>query len=239
VYKKLNSQGIFFESKKYYENQIGSFITENLHQSGYAIDPKAAAMLVSFLGTDLSRIVNELNKLKIKLETAKEQVKQNRIAAVDAEDHLSKTEQARDLIQQVGQAVQQEAHDRLAGVVSRCLETVFDEPYEFKIVFDKKRNQTEARLVFVRDGFEVSPLDAAGGGVVDVAAFALRLSCLLLRRPASRRLLVLDEPFRFLSEQYRPRVKQMLEELSERMKIQIVQVTHAPELVAGKVIEMG
>ena len=65
VYKKLNAQGVFFESKRLYENQIGSFITENLHQSGYAIDPKATAMLVSFLGTDLSKIVNELNKLRI------------------------------------------------------------------------------------------------------------------------------------------------------------------------------
>ena len=65
VYKKLQTTGVFLECKKYYENQIGSFITENLHHSGYAIDPKATAMLVSFLGTDLSRIVNELNKLKI------------------------------------------------------------------------------------------------------------------------------------------------------------------------------
>ncbi|MFY8186441.1 MAG: DNA polymerase III subunit delta [Flavobacterium sp.] len=65
VYKKLQTLGVFLESKKLYENQIGSFINENLLHSGYAIDPKATAMLVSFLGTDLSRIVNELNKLKI------------------------------------------------------------------------------------------------------------------------------------------------------------------------------
>jgi len=65
VYKELSKRGVYLECKKLYENNIGSFITENLHQAGYAIDPKATAMLVSFLGTDLSRIVNELNKLKI------------------------------------------------------------------------------------------------------------------------------------------------------------------------------
>lgn len=181
----------------------------------------------------------QIDKLKVRFEVAREQAKRDRLAASDAEDRLLTAEQSRLLIQRVGQAVQREAHDRLAGVVSRCLEAVFDEPYEFKIVFDRKRNQTEARLVFVREGLEVSPMDAAGGGVVDVAAFALRLSCLMLRRPAARRLLILDEPFRFASVQYRPMIKQMLESLAGKMHVQIVQVTHAPELVAGKVIELG
>uniref|UniRef100_UPI00404B0C7D DNA polymerase III subunit delta n=2 Tax=Flavobacterium sp. TaxID=239 RepID=UPI00404B0C7D len=65
VFKTLSKAGWIFESKKLYENNIGSFIVENLHQSGYAIDPKATEMLVSFLGTDLGRISSELNKLKI------------------------------------------------------------------------------------------------------------------------------------------------------------------------------
>lgn len=181
----------------------------------------------------------QIDKLKSRLELAKLRAKTDRIAVSDAEDALQNAEEARVLIQQVGQAVQREAHDRLAGVVTRCLEQVFDEPYEFKIVFERKRNQTEARLVFVRDGFEVSPLDAAGGGVVDAAAFALRLSCLMLRRPASRRLLVLDEPFKFVSAEYRPRVKQMIEQLAEKMQTQIIMVTHVPELAAaGKVVEL-
>jgi len=181
----------------------------------------------------------QIDKLKAALDAARARVKRDRATAMEAEDRLLTAEQARVLIQQVGQAVQKEAHDRLAGVVSSCLTAVFDEPYEFRIAFDRKRNQTEARLVFVRDGMEVSPMDAAGGGVVDVAAFALRLSCLMLRRPSARRLLVLDEPFRFASQNYRQKIRQMIENLSERMHVQILQITHAPELVAGKVIELG
>jgi len=49
----------------------------------------------------------------------------------------------------------------------------------------------------------------------------------------------LDEPFRFVSESYRPRIKAVVENLAEKMGIQILLVTHAPELVAGKVIELG
>lgn len=181
----------------------------------------------------------KLNKLKARFESVKDQVKHDRSFVEDSEDFLSDVEKARDVVQRVGQAVQREAHDRLAGVVSRCLEAVFEEPYEFRIAFDRKRNQTEAHLVFVRDGMEINPLDAAGGGVVDVAAFALRLSSLMLKRPASRRFLCLDEPMRFVSEGYRPRVRKMMESLAGQMQCQILVVTHAPELVAGKVIELG
>lgn len=54
-----------FESKKLYENQVGDWIKRVLSGQGYGIEPKAAAMLVEFLGTDLSKISNELDKLKI------------------------------------------------------------------------------------------------------------------------------------------------------------------------------
>lgn len=65
VTKILEKSGVVFESKKLYENQVGDWIKRVLSGQGYAIEPKAAAMLVEFLGTDLSKISNELDKLKI------------------------------------------------------------------------------------------------------------------------------------------------------------------------------
>ncbi len=65
IYKALNKTGVVFESKKLYENQIGDWLRRVLSPSGYKIDPKAAQMLVEFLGTDLSKISNELDKLKL------------------------------------------------------------------------------------------------------------------------------------------------------------------------------
>src|SRR5690606_37468971 len=63
--KTLEKNGVVFESKKLYENQVGSWINQTLMDSGYKIEPKANAMLVEFLGTDLSKINNEIKKLKI------------------------------------------------------------------------------------------------------------------------------------------------------------------------------
>lgn len=65
VTKNIEKNGVLFESKKLYENQVGNWITQTLIASGYKIEPKASAMLVEFLGTDLSKISNELDKLKI------------------------------------------------------------------------------------------------------------------------------------------------------------------------------
>lgn len=65
VTKLLAKHGVVFESKKMYENQVGTWISRVLQGKGYSIEPKANAMLVEFLGNDLSRISNELNKLQI------------------------------------------------------------------------------------------------------------------------------------------------------------------------------
>ncbi len=63
--KMLAKTGLVYESKKLYENQVGQWITRVLSGKGYNIEPKANAMLVEFLGTDLSKINNELEKLQI------------------------------------------------------------------------------------------------------------------------------------------------------------------------------
>lgn len=65
ITKLLDKVGVVFESKKLYDNQVGDWIKRVLSGQGYSIEPKAVAILVEFLGTDLSKINNELDKLKI------------------------------------------------------------------------------------------------------------------------------------------------------------------------------
>lgn len=172
------------------------------------------------------------------LRQAKLTLKQERAQLVSAEEASTDAEEAQRIVQLVAQTVQQQAHERIAGVVSRCLSAVFDEPYEFKVLFEQKRGRTEARLVFMQGEEEVDPMTAAGGGVVDVAAFALRLSALMLSRPPLRRVLLLDEPFRFVSVCYRERVRRLLEELSKELGVQFIMITHMEELKTGTIIEL-
>lgn len=63
--KLISKSGVLYESKKLYENQVGDWIKRVLAGKKYSIEPKANAMLVEFLGNDLAKINNELEKLQI------------------------------------------------------------------------------------------------------------------------------------------------------------------------------
>jgi DNA polymerase-3 subunit delta len=63
--KAIAKNGVLFESKKLYENQVPDWIRRVLSGRGHTITPKASQMLVEFLGNDLGKINNELEKLRL------------------------------------------------------------------------------------------------------------------------------------------------------------------------------
>ena len=180
----------------------------------------------------------DLEGMLAQRDLLRRQIEGERRALAGVSDQLQCTVQAQQILQSLAQTVQEKVHQRIVEVVSACLSAVFEEPYLFTIRFEKKRGRTEARLLFVRGELEVDPLTASGGGVVDVAAFALRVAALSLYRPPLSRVLVLDEPFRFVSEQYQPRIRAMLEEISQKIGMQLVMVTHNPIYATGTVLNL-
>jgi len=156
-------------------------------------------------------------------------------------EEMESTEEARTIVQHVAQTVQQQAHERISKVVTRCLDAVFDDPYEFRIEFVRKRGKTEATMVFVREGVKLDdPMNEVGGGVLDVTALALRLATILITKPARRKLLVLDEPWKNIrGSANKARTRELLVALAEEMGVQIVLNTDIPEYRLGRVIELG
>jgi DNA polymerase-3 subunit delta len=71
LHKALETQGAYFESMRLRDYQIPPWIERYLMAKGIKIDPSASAMLTEFLGTDLHKIVNELDKLLITLPQGK------------------------------------------------------------------------------------------------------------------------------------------------------------------------
>jgi DNA polymerase III subunit delta len=65
--KKIKEKGVLFESPKIYDNKIPDWITNYLKERSYSIAPKASILLTEFLGTNLGKIVNELDKMLINL----------------------------------------------------------------------------------------------------------------------------------------------------------------------------
>lgn len=65
--KLIDQKGVLFEAKKIYDNQLPAWIISYLKTQNYTIAPQAAAMLSEYLGADLSKVANELDKLIISL----------------------------------------------------------------------------------------------------------------------------------------------------------------------------
>lgn len=182
-----------------------------------------------------------LDRLLAEYAHAKRRVKEEKAALAEARESLRVALEAQALVQGVAEAVQNEVHRQVSGVVSRCLEAVFGEDaYALKIVFEKKRGKTEAGLTFERGGLVLDdPPNEGGGGQVDVAAFALRLACLVLSRPKKRLLIVADEPFKNINgEVYQERAGRMIQALARDMGVQFIIVSDDDWLKVGRVIEL-
>jgi DNA polymerase-3 subunit delta len=83
VFKTLEKNGISFESKKLYDNQVPGWISGYVSNRKYTIEPKAAALVAEFLGSDLSRIANEMEKLIIAIGS-----EENKITPAHVEENI-------------------------------------------------------------------------------------------------------------------------------------------------------
>lgn len=138
---------------------------------------------------------------------------------------------AQALVQKVAQETQETLTYQIEDIVQMALDTCFPDMFEFKAEFVIKRGKTECNLTFLKDGFEVSPLDASGGGVADVAGIGLRLAAWSLGN--TRNVIILDEGMKWLSRDLQPRAGEILQEISKQLNIQIIQTSHSPDLIAS------
>jgi len=108
-------------------------------------------------------------------------------------------QKARVIIAEVGNFTQTYLKSYIEEMVTTALQAVFEEEdYQFIIDFDIKRNKPEAKISLKLRGEETDPKDSCGGGVLDVASFALRVVLWSIENPKSTNTLILDEPMKFL-----------------------------------------
>lgn len=155
--------------------------------------------------------------------------------------NLENLEQAREIIRVVGLETQKQLEFNISNISSLALEGIFNEPYNLLLEFVERRNKTECDVLFERNGERFKPLDASGGGTVDVAAFALRIASWSMQQHRTRNIIIMDEPMRFLSEEYQENASEMIKEISNKLGIQFIIVTHNQTLTAyaDKVFEVS
>ncbi len=142
---------------------------------------------------------------------------------------LENTIKARQITQDVAEIVQRQIEFQISNLVSTALASVFPDPYEFRLKFVQRRNKTEADLLFVKNGEECDPFNAAGGGAIDIANFALRIAVWSIKK--TRNVFILDEPMRFVSVDLQEKCSEMIKEISSKLGIQIIMISHLPNII--------
>jgi len=133
------------------------------------------------------------------------------------------------LLQRIARDTQMQLRYQLEDVVQLAIDACFPDEYTFRVEFELKRGRTEARIFLLKDGFEVDPMTDNGGGLVDLTSFALRFSAWSLSKTAP--VIILDEPFKFLDKERKVLAFNILKELSQKLGLQIISVTHEQELL--------
>lgn len=72
LYKSIEKIGVAFESEKLYDNKVAPWIISEIQGQGRKIHPQAAALMAEYLGTDLSKVANEVQKLILNVDANKE-----------------------------------------------------------------------------------------------------------------------------------------------------------------------
>lgn len=138
--------------------------------------------------------------------------------------------EAMQIIQEVAKKTLDQISVNVSDVVTQALHAVFPNPYDFEMEFVTRRNQTECDLWLTKSKVKIHPLEASGGGVLDVVSFALRAVFLVLKKD-TRPLLILDEPFKFVSADLQKYCGAMLKNVSDKLGFQVIMVTHIDKLI--------
>ena len=175
---------------------------------------------------NISNLENSLHKQKGIKESLQSRISDSECKLKKYKKTLKNLKDAGIILKVVAQQTQEELQYRISEIVTLALNSVFEDDWTFNIDFVFKRGKTEADIYLEKNGEKYNPMDDMGGGIVDVVSFALRIMAWTLQSPQSRNTIILDEPFRFLSKELQINAGNMLKELSKKLQLQFIMVTH-------------
>jgi DNA repair exonuclease SbcCD ATPase subunit len=139
--------------------------------------------------------------------------------------------EARNIISEASRVTQEQFKEYVEQLVTLAIQSVFvDEGYKFLVNFALQGNRSQINLLVQQGDKEAYvPEDEQGGGLLDIVSFALRIVLWGLETPKSRNTLIMDEPMKFCGA-LTERAAQMMKEISHKMGIQMIIVTHDDRL---------
>jgi DNA repair exonuclease SbcCD ATPase subunit len=126
------------------------------------------------------------------------------------------------------------ARARLEGLGTAALQYSMGSNYKMEIEIppSKKKPQAKVFIVNKSTGAKTDPMEANGGGVVDIVSIALRFVVMQNYVPFIDGPIIMDEPFKMVSKEYIPMLSEFIKNISQDFGRQIIIVTHNEYLAA-------
>ena len=172
------------------------------------------------------QIKEKIQSLSVLRHSFKTILNERELRFAEIEEELKVISNSLLFVQEVAKSVQSQLSSKIDNVVNLGLATCFPD-YEFRMEYVSSRGKTEVRFNVFNNGSLIDPMNQCGGGLVDVLCFCLRIAVYSIS--SVNNVIILDEPFRYISRSLRPRVAELLSVLSDKLGIQILEVTHMDE----------
>ena len=117
-------------------------------------------------------------------------------------------------------------------LITSMLQTIFGKEFKFYIEYTESRNEINCNFYVKENDRLLDMFYMVAGGAIDVISFGLRLVILLMIKPPLEYVLILDEPFHFLSADKLKLMSVLLKRLRHDFNIQFIITSHQKELAA-------
>lgn len=172
-----------------------------------------------------------LDKKKTELEVLKQQRIEKEEDVKQMKLYLEKLTKAKWLLSEAHKRTQNNFKGYVQNLVTLAINSVFqDRVFKFLVDFEIKRGKPECLLrVQEGDSEPYFPKDEMGGSIVDIICFALRIVLKSLEVNKTRKVVMLDEPFKHTGE-LSSLAGEMLKKVSKKLGLQILMITHDSKL---------
>lgn len=177
-------------------------------------------------------IEEKLNRAIIKRQSNIELLDQRKKRLEEIKTETEEVLKSLSVCQEVAKEVQSQLSVKIETITNLGLQTLFGDEYTFKLEYVPARGKTEVEFnLYDKMGNQIDPMVQSGGGLVDAMTLCLRIAVYNISHVDN--VIVFDEAMKFLSKGFREKAAELIHTLSERLGLQIIEVTHIPEFMGN------
>jgi DNA repair exonuclease SbcCD ATPase subunit len=145
---------------------------------------------------------------------------------------LNNIEQAEVLLKKLANKKQHNNIKYIETICTNAINAIFEENIEFKIELTGETTKTGYKFYIIdKDtGNKTNPKINEAGGLKDILGFSLRVALWGLQEGKKCNTIILDEPFGAFNSAEMQKAGDLIKELSEKLGIQFIIVTHKKDL---------